>query len=86
MLMIGFVFLFCLLFRSGVLHRVLLLVGGYWVLYSSGFLCVNSHYLILPRLSSLVVLGLGVSVPTPKAQGLISGQERRFQKWFVTVK
>ena len=28
-------------------------------------------------------LGLGVSAPTPKAQGLISGQERRFHKWFV---
>ena len=34
-------------------------------------------------LSFLVVLGLGVSAPTPKAQGLISGQERRFHKWFV---
>ena len=32
-------------------------------------------YLILPRLSSLVVQGLGVSTPTPEAQGLISGQE-----------
>ena len=28
-------------------------------------------------------LGLGVSAPTPKAQGLISGQEGRFHKWFV---
>ena len=27
--------------------------GGCWVLYSSGFLCVSSHYLILPRVSSL---------------------------------
>ena len=54
-----------------------------WVLYSSGFLCVSSHYLIPPRVSCLVVLGLGVSAPTPKAQGLISGQERRFHKWFV---
>ena len=26
---------------------------------------------------------LGVSASTPKAQGLISGQERRFHKWFV---
>ena len=32
--------------------------------------------------SSLVVEGLGVSTPTPKAQGLISGQEWRFHKWF----
>ena len=56
---------------------------GYWVLYSSGFLCVSSHYLILPRVSSLVIWGLGVSAPTPKPQGLISGQEWRFHKWFV---
>ena len=27
--------------------------------------------------------GLGVSAPTPKAQGLISGQEQRFHKWFI---
>ena len=40
------------------------------VLYSSGFLCVSSHYLILPMVSSLVVQGLGVSAPAPKAQGL----------------
>ena len=39
--------------------------------------------MITPRVSSLVVWGLGVSAPTPKAQGLISGQERRFHKWFV---
>ena len=55
MLMIAFVFLFCLLFRWGVLHRVLLVVGWCQVLYSSGFLCVSSHCLILPRVSSLVV-------------------------------
>ena len=41
--------------------------------------------MILPRVSSLVVLGLGFSVPTPKAQRLISGQEHRFHKWFVTA-
>ena len=41
--------------------------------------------MIFPRVSSLVVEGLGVSAPTPKAQGLISGQERRFHKWFVTA-
>ena len=59
--------------------------GGWWcwVLYSSGFLCGSSHYLILPRVCSMVVSGLGVSAPTPKAQGLISGQEQRFYKWFV---
>jgi len=53
LLMIGFVFLFCLLFRWGVLHRVLLVVGWCQVLYSSGFLCVTSHYLILPKVTSL---------------------------------
>ena len=31
----------------------------------------------------MVVQGLGVSAPTPKAQGLISGQEQKFHKWFV---
>ena len=36
---------------------------------------VSSHYLILPRVSSLVVEGLGVSAPTAEAQVLISGQE-----------
>ena len=44
---------------------------------------MSSHYLMLPRVSSLVVWGLGVSAPTSKAQGLISGQEQRFHKWFV---
>ena len=42
-------FMFCLLFRWGILHRVLLVVGWCWILYSSGFLCVSSYYLILPR-------------------------------------
>ena len=44
---------------------------------------MSSHYLILPGVSCLVVYGLGVSAPTPQAQDLISGQERRFHKWFV---
>ena len=83
LMMIGIVFLFSLLFRWGVLHRVLLVVGWCRVLYPSGVLYVSSYYLILPRVSPLVVYGLGVSVPTPKAQGLISGQESRFHKWFV---
>ena len=39
----------------------------------------------LPRVSSLVVKSLEVSAPTRKAQGLISGQEQRFHKWFVMV-
>ena len=83
LLWIWLVFFFRLLFRWGVLPRVLLVVGWCWVLYSSGFLCVSSHYLILCRVSSLVVKSLGVSVPAPKAQGLISGQEWRFHKWLV---
>ena len=69
--MTGFVFSFYLLFRWGVMHRVLLVVGWCWVLYSSGFFCVSSHHLVLPRVSCLVVWGLGVSAPPPKAQGLI---------------
>jgi len=28
---------------------------------------------------------LGISAPTPKTQSLISGQEQRFHKWFVTA-
>ena len=44
---------------------------------------MSSHYLILPRVNSLVISGLGVSAPSPKAQGLISGEERRFHKWFL---
>jgi len=61
---------------------------GGWVmpdLVFKGFLYVSSHYLILPRISSLVVQSLGVSAPTPKAQGLMSGQERRFHNWLVIV-
>ena len=53
MLMTGFVFLFCLLFTWGIPHRVLLVVGWCRVLYSSDFLCVSSHYLIFPMVSSL---------------------------------
>ena len=44
---------------------------------------MSSHYLILLRVSSLVISGLGVSAPTPKVQGLISGQKQRFHNWFV---
>ena len=42
------VFLFCLLFKWSVLYRVILVVGWCLVSYSSGFLCVSYHYLILP--------------------------------------
>ena len=54
--MIGFVFLLCLLFRWGILHRVLLVVGWCSVLHSSGFICVSSHYLVLPRVRSEKVM------------------------------
>ena len=37
-----FIFLFCFLFRWGILHKVLLVVGWCCVLYSSGFICVSS--------------------------------------------
>ena len=75
--------LFCLLFRRGVLHGVLLVVSWCCILFSSGFLCVSSRYLVLPGVSSLTVYSLGVSAPIPKVQGLISSQEQRFHKWFV---
>jgi len=69
--MTGFVFLFCLLFRW---HPAQGATGGWvmWVLYSSGFLCVSSHYLILPRVSSLVIQGFGISALAQKPQGLTS--------------
>ena len=61
--------------RWGVLHRVLLVDGWrgvwYWWMGGTGSWC------------SLVVSGLGVSAPTPKTQGWISGQERRFHKGSV---
>ena len=75
LLIIGFVFLFHFLFSPAQGAT-----GG-WVmldLVSYGFLLLSSHYLILPGARSLVVYDLGVSAPTPKAQGLISGQEQRF--------
>ena len=42
------------------------MAGRCWILYSSLFLCVSAHYLIFPRVSFLVVWGLGVSSPTFK--------------------
>ena len=65
------------------MRHPVLMVRWCWVSYPSGFLCVSCHYLIFPRVSSLLVQGLGVSAPTPKAQGLISGQEWRFHKRFL---
>ena len=62
-----------------------LVIGRCWVLYSSGFHCVSSHYLIRPRVISLVVLDFGVSALTPSAEGLISGQEWKFHKRFVVA-
>ena len=66
--MTEFVFLFCLLFRWGVLHRVL--VGWCQVLYFSGFLCVSSHYLIPTRVSTLVVEGTWSQCSHSKGSGL----------------
>ena len=45
-------------------------------------LCVFSLF-DTPRVNSLVVQGFGVSAPTPKAQGLNTGQEQGFHKWFL---
>ena len=77
-------FVFCL-FVVQMRHPVQGAIGG-WMMLGLVFqwfpLCEFS-LLISPRVSSLVVQGLGVSAPTPKAQGLISGQEQRFHKWFV---
>ena len=75
----GLVSLFGLLFRWGSC------TGCFWWWYSSGFLCMSSHYLVLLRVSSLVVKGLGINDSTPKARSLISDQERRFHKWFFMV-
>ena len=44
---------------------------------------MHSHYLTVPGVGSLVAQDLGVNALTPEAQGLISGQEQRFHKWFV---
>ena len=49
---LGLYFLFCFWFRWVILHRVLLVLRRCQVLYSSGFLSVSSHCLILPRVSS----------------------------------
>jgi len=68
--MIGSVYLFCLLFRWGILHMVLLVVGWCQVLYSNGSLWVSSHYLTPPRVSSLVVLGFCSQCSHSKASGL----------------
>ena len=51
-------------------------ISGGWVMPGvvfKFFLSVSSHYMILPRVSSLVVQDLGVSPLTPKAQSVISG-------------
>ena len=79
--MIGFVFLSCLLFGWGGWHRVLLAVGWCRVLYSSGFLCGSSHYLILSMFrSSLVFCILESALPL---QRLKTGQQWSFHRWFV---
>ena len=62
--------------------------GCYWWLGDIGSCIQVASFvwvlnLLLSRVSSLVVWGLGVSAPTPKAQGSISAQEWRFHKWFA---
>ena len=79
--MIGFAFLFTVQMRSPAKGAT----GG-WVmpgLVFKWFPLWEFSLFVLPRVSSLVVQGLGVSASTPQAQGLISGQEQRFHKWFV---
>ena len=80
--MIGFVFFFCFLFRWGVLHSVLLVR---WVMLGLVFkwFLLSEFSLFYPRVSSLVVYGLGVRVFTPKSQGIIPVQDQRLHKWFV---
>ena len=73
--------MFCLLFRWGLLHRLLLVDEWCHVLYLRGFLYVSSQYLILPMASSLVV-GFCSQCSHFKTQGLISGQQWRFHKCF----
>ena len=62
---------------------------GGWVILGLVFkwfcLCVCSYYLMLPRVSSLVIWSLGVSALIPKAEGLISGQEQSFHKWIAVA-
>ena len=82
MLMIWLVVLFVVYMRHPAQGAT-----GDWVMLGLVFkwcpFCEFSLYLILLRVSYLVVQGLGVSAPTPKAQGLISGQDQSFYKWFV---
>ena len=62
--------------------------GCYWWLGDTGS-CIQAASFVwvinslLLRFSFLVVWGVGVSAPTPKAQGSISGQKLRFHKWFA---
>ena len=63
-------------------------VTGGWLMLGLVFQCFPLCEFSLfdtPRVSSLIVQGPGVSAPIPEAQGLISGQEQRFHKWFVTA-
>ena len=74
--MTGFAFLFCLLFRCGVLHGVLLVVVWCWVLYSGGFVCVSSHYLILPRVEKAMATHSGIlawKIPWTEDPGRLHG-------------
>ena len=52
------------------------MVGLCRVLYSSGFLCVSSHYFILPRESENVGLKLNIQKTNIMASGPIISWER----------
>ena len=59
---------------------------GGWVMPGLAFKWVPLYEFSLfdtPQVRTLVVEGLGISAPTLKAQGLISGREKRLHKWFV---
>ena len=47
-----------------------------WVIQGLVFKWLSLCDFSLPMVGSLVVQGLGVSAPTPKAQGLFFGQEQ----------
>ena len=82
---IGFLCFVCLLFRWGVLLRVLQVVGWWWVLYSGDFFCVSSHYLIIPRVSLEKAMVLHPSTLAWKIPWIQStGLQRVGHDWVMT--
>ena len=69
--MIGFIFLFCLFVVQ--MRRPAQGATGGWMMLG----------LVFKWFPLCEFQGLGVSALTPKAQGLMSGQEQKFHKWFV---